>query len=199
MRGEAGVAVVGIRGGGCEHVKERMRFYRPQRLQPITEVVLAVGGNNLSQRLSRTAEIKTATKTTQEDMESLAGFLQQLMPQATVTTLDLLPRSSEGSMFNSRARTIALHIRQTGTRHHHINFIKSFTTINKRPHKRDKTIEKYPSTSAFYIGGDGTHLNQAGYRAVKRITEWAMDGPKEVGRIFRFEEAGWRVNASFKF
>ena len=199
MRGNAGIAVVGIRGGGCEHVKERMKFYRPQRLQTITEVVVAVGGNDLSRRISLTAEEKTATKTTRMELESVARYIELLMPHANIWTLDILPRSSRGSMFNSRIRAIALQIQQAGPRHHHINFVKSFTKVDKRPHNRNKTHEKYPSVPAFYRGGDGTHLNYAGYEAVRRIAEWAMDGQKDIGSAYRFEEAGWRVNAVVKF
>ena len=74
MRGNAGIAVVGIRGGGCEHVKVRIRFYRPQRLHAITEVVIAAGGNDLSRRISIAAAERTATKTTRAELESLAEY-----------------------------------------------------------------------------------------------------------------------------
>ena len=199
MRGNAGIAVVGIRGGGCEHVKERIRFYRPRRLQAITEVVVVVGGNDLSRRISITAEEKTATKKTRMELESLVGYVGLAMPQANIWTLDTLPRSSRGSAFNSQIRAIARHIQQAGPKHHHVNFVKSFTTINKRAHDCDKAQEKYPSVTTFYRGGDGTHLNYAGYEAVRRIAEWAMGGRKEKGSAFELEEAGWRVKAMVKF
>ena len=199
MRGDEDVAVVGVRGGGCEHIKERIRFYRPQRLRLITDVVVIAAGNDLDRRISRTAEISSATKDTEMGLTSLALFLCQSIPHANIVTFDILPRSSEGSIFNSRARAIALNIHQANEKHHHVNFIRSFTVREDRAHKRDKTQERYPVVPAFYGGGDGTHLNVTGYQAIRKISDWALRGRKEEGNEFEFEEVGRRVRAVFKF
>ena len=158
MRGDKDVAVVGIRGGGFDHVKQRVRSYPLPQRGSITDVVVA-GGNDLDRRNSRAAETKTATTTTGAGLTSLAQFLSESFPQANIVTLDILPRSSEGSIFNQRARRIALSVRQANKKHHHINFIRSFTIRNRRAHKSDPRAEEYPVVSAFYKGGDGTHLN----------------------------------------
>ena len=199
MRGDEDVAVVGIRGGGCGHVKQRVQSYTPLQRGSITDVVVVAGGNDLDRRISRAAEFKTATKTTETELTSLALFLSESFPRANIVTFDILPRSSEGSIFNSRARRIALNVRQANERHHHINFIKSFTVRNRRGHKNDLRAEEYPVVSAFYKGGDGTHLNAAGYQAVRKIADWALSGEKEIGNMYDSEENGWRVHAVFKF
>ena len=80
-----------------------------------------------------------------------------------------------------------------------MNFIKSFTIRKRRDHKSDLKAEEYPVVSAFYKGGDGTHLNAAGYQAIRKIADWALTGQKEVGNPYDFEENGWRVHAVFKF
>ena len=199
MRGDEDVAVVGVRGGGCEHIKERIRFYRPQRFRFITDVIVIAAGNDLDRRISRAAEVSTATKETETGLTSLALFISQRIPHANVITFDVLPRASEGSIFNSRARAIALNIHQANERHHHVNFVRSFTVREDRAHKRDKRAERYPVVPAFYGGGDGTHLNVAGYQAIRKISDWALLGRKEEGNEFEFEEAGRRVCAVFKF
>ena len=197
MRGEVATAVVGIRGGGVIHVKERIDFYRPRRLQTISEVVVLIGGNDLDRR-TRAGE-ENATRKTREDMESLAAHISRKLPSARVTTLDILPRTSVGSRFNSRARAIARHVGQAGPNHHHVTFIKSLTTIDIRNHKRDKIKEKYPVVSVFYDSGDGTHLNSNGYTAVQKIVDWAFNAQKSAGSAYMFYMAGWEVRAEFKF
>ena len=88
---------------------------------------------------------------------------------------------------------------QAGPNHHHVSFIKSFTTIDIRNHQRDKRREKYPVVSVFYNDGDGTHLNANGYTAVQKIVDWAFNAQKSAGGAYMFWLAGWAVRAEFIF
>ena len=56
----------------------------------------------------------------------------------------------------------------------HMNYTKSFTTLNIGEHERDKYDEKYPCAPAFYRGGDRTRMNAIGYRALRRIVDGGM-------------------------
>ena len=197
MRGQRDIAAVGIRGGGWTHVRERLRFYRPRCFEKIRVVGLVVCGNDLDRRNRR--DHPTALRRTEEDFAALIRFVTTLIPQARVISFDILPRRSPGSIFNSRARAIANNMKKEGEKHSHVNFIKSFTTINDKKHKWDARVERYPVADVFYRGGDGTHLNAAGYRALSKIVDWAVTEERAAGSAYCFEEQGWRVRASTKF
>ena len=100
------VAVVGIRGGTCMHVKERLKSYAAQKLANVASVSMIVGGNDLERKNKGLGE-KTAMVDVQRDLESLVEFVANLMPKAKIITYDLIPRKSTGSIFNCRARAMS--------------------------------------------------------------------------------------------
>ena len=143
------VAVVAIRGGGIQHVKERLASCPKSRIAKIDTVGLLVGGNDLDYR-NRHQE-STALQATLEDTVNLVEFVQQLIPKARIRTFDIIPRSSTGSIFNARARAISVQLAQVCDKHSHISFIKSFTNIDIRSHMHDKNAEKYPVVQTFFV------------------------------------------------
>ena len=198
MRGEKDVGVIGIRGGGWIHVKERLKFCRPGSLATVRSIAILIGGNDLARRNSRPAEGE-ATKATEREQTSLLKFVALLMPKAQITTYDLVPRESRNGVFNCRARALAKNLPKATENHRHINYIKSFTTLSIRKHNRDKAEEKYPCVAVFYRGGDGTHLNVVGYQALRRIVDWGLVLGRGSDEVYEFEMAGWKVRANVKF
>ena len=160
MRRESDTAFVGIRGGGWQHVKRRMDSYPFHRLSKLTHVAVLTGGNDLSKRNANAEHENLAKQRTLEDIGTLVTYIGLRVPSAVILTFDLVPWKSKRSIFNCRARSMALNVRKASSMHMHINYIKSFTTIDIRAHKRNQSNECYPIVAKFFDNSDGTYMNR---------------------------------------
>ena len=106
---------------------------------------------------------------------------------------------SVGSIFNSRARALSQIATKVVDSHSHMNYMKSFTTIDSKEHKRNPMAERFPIVTPFYVNGDSVHMNKHGYKALSEVVAWAMAADRAAGEVHEFEEQGWLVQARSKF
>ena len=187
------MAYVGIRGGTSAHVMEFLRKKPFFDLNTLTDVVVLVGGNQLSRLQNNEMVPNQTADQVRESLENLVRFIKTRCPFAAVFTLDLLPRVSNKSWFNCRARIINKHIHQIAANHHHIHFFNSFVVTT-----RSKTGERLPPAREL-ISADGTHFRDVGYAAIKRITDWLTNSRRVPGEQLNFVAEGLTVTVEFKF
>ena len=190
-------AYVGVSGGTFTHVKEVIRHRNFLKLSVIHQVVLIVGGNSISKLWNGQVVANRPVIEVRSDMEELVRWLKVRMPNATIDTLDILPRQSPKSFFNLRAIIVNGYINPQGDWHHHISFFDSLV-VKTRSSKKDNRV----SPAREFYGGpfqDGTHLNAAGYTVIKRIVDWLLFQRRTVGESLTFEAAGQQIHVSLKF
>ena len=193
MKVAPGVASVGIRGGDVEAVKAFLRTKSPHDLIKLRRVVVAIGGNNLARKVGGNQQPNQSTKDTQAEIEGLVRFIASWVPEATVTTIDIIPRSSQG-WFNCRARLIAKHIKQQGTRHHHCLCFRNFVIDS-----RVKGSEPLRPKDYFYDGSDNVHMNTIGYEAMTAITDWLLESDRTSADSLQATVRGHEIVVTMKF
>jgi hypothetical protein len=159
----------------------------------VARVVVIAGGNDLSTKFcGRIGPSSIGTNGVREMIEKMVRDLQIWLPNAHVTTLDILPRRSTG-YFNSRVRIISRHLSQNG-RHHHALLHKNFYVDC-----RTKGSEKYVIVDSLY-SADGCHLSQEGYSVLYRVCEWLLGGEERgPGAVLSFTAAGRSISVRMKF
>jgi lysophospholipase L1-like esterase len=158
----------------------------------VEQVILIVGGNDLSiKSCGRIRPSPLGVRGVREKFEKLVRDLQVWLPNANVTSLDIIPRKSTG-WFNSRVRAISQHLVQHG-RHHHALLHKNFYVDC-----RTKGSEKYVVVDQLY-SGDGCHLNDLGYAILYRICEWLLGAERGAGEGLDFTASGRSISVQMKF
>ena len=194
MHEDPNVASVGIRGGDTESVKAYLRQKGARHLCLLTKVVLYIGGNNLAQRRDGTQIPKQTAQEVSLAIEGLVRFILAFIPNADVTTMDLLPRSTNG-FFNCRARCIARGLVQQDTnRHHHALILKGFLIKS-----RVKTAENFVPKDLFYRNSDGVHLNTLGYSALEQVNKWLFESVRRLGDTTRVIVHEHEIGVNMKF
>ena len=187
------MAYVGIRGGQCDHVREYISHKPYFHLAVLTDVTVVIGGNQLSRLQQGQIQPDQSADEVKTDIENLTRFLKLRLPHAKITTLDLLPRRSPHSWFNSRCRIVNKHVTQTNPDHHHASFFASLIVNSRSRH-----TEKY-NPSAEFMGPDGTHFNEAGYNVLRRIVEWLLASRRGLGEALTFIAEGQQISVMMRF
>ena len=187
------VAYVGIRGGTSEHVKEFLRKKSYLDLNALTDIVVLVGGNQLSRLQNNEMVPDQTADQVRESIENLVRFVKTRCPFAAVFTMDLLPRVSTKSWFDCRARIVNTHIKQIAANHHHVRYFQYFVVMT-----RSKTGERLPPAREL-ISHDGVHLRDVGYAAIRRITDWLTSSRRVLGERLEFVTEGISITVDLKF
>ena len=186
-------ATVGIRGGDCQSVKSYFAYRSVRDLSRLRKIVILVGGNDLARRQDGVQIPNRSAQEVRQQIEGLIRYVKAVNPQAEVTTLDIIPRKSEG-FFNSRARCVAAGIGQQTPDHHHISLLKGFI-INSRV----KSSERYRPKDLFYNGADGTHMNNIGYEVLSKIMDWILESSRDMGDSTRISVHDHEITVKMKF
>ena len=193
MRFRVGLACVAIRGADTRAVKVYIESKTTWELARIRRCVACVGGNNLAKRVGNEQKPRNSVIEVVQSMEELARFLKTWMPNARITTTDVIPRRSNG-FFNSRIRIITLKIRQQSEDHHHARLGQNFV-INSRV----SASETYRPKDLFYDGGDGVHMNTFGYDALTALTDWLLESDRVGGESFQCNVHNHSLEIEMKF
>ena len=196
-RPERHVAYVSVSGGGCEHVTQYITHRHYLDLTLIIQVILLVGGNQLSKLRNHVMVANEEPNTVKTAIETLARFIKVRIPGALVYTLDSLPRVTENSWFNCRARIVNNHLTKAHADHFHVTFFDSLVVVSRKGRKNRH--DRLSTAKKFIDDGEKVHLNHAGYAMLRRILEWLMAQPRNQGQILTFEAEGIPIEVQIKY
>ena len=191
------MAYVSISGGGCEHVTHYITHHHFLDLTLILQVILLVGGNQLSKLRNHVMVANEDPDTVKTAIETLARFIKVRIPGALVYTLDLLPRITENSWFNCRARIVNNHLAKVHNDHYHVAFFDSLVVVSRKGRKNRH--DRLSTAKEFIDEPEKVHFNHAGYGMLRRILEWLMDQPRNQGQFFAFEAEGIPIEVQIKY
>jgi hypothetical protein len=151
-----------IPGGTAAHYKTLINAF-PHFFRQYTSIMILDCGNGILDRegfpIMQMSHIILSH-------ENLVQLIRALIPNATIYTTDLIPRTAKGNSFYLRSLELKNMINKISPKHHHLVFFHLFLTVNRGILKLWTKLYRK----------DNTHLNRYGRELISGIIKHIVDG-----------------------